>query len=133
MPESIEALMSGVWHWVSCQDVSGDSASNATSDVVMLETIEDRVNSRSSEWISLPLSVGGLMASGMRGIEEALADSCAELLATLAISSCDESVGVDREVGTKVGQSCSDPATESRRGLSLASIKLRLSREGLGA
>jgi hypothetical protein len=75
------------------------------------------------------------MTSGMGGIEEALADSRAELRDTSAISSCGcgESVGVDREVGTKVGQSRSDPATESRRGLSLASIKLRLCREGLGA
>jgi hypothetical protein len=73
------------------------------------------------------------MASGMGGIEEALADSRAELSAVSAISCCDESVGVDREVGTKVGQSRSDPATESRRGLSLASIKLRLFRDGLGA
>jgi hypothetical protein len=30
-----EAPMSGVWHCVSCQDVSGDSGSSATSDVVM--------------------------------------------------------------------------------------------------
>ena len=73
------------------------------------------------------------MASGIGGIEEALADSRAELHATSAISCCSEIVGVDREVGTKVGQSRSDPATESRRGLSLASIKLRLCREGLGA
>jgi hypothetical protein len=33
--ESTEAPMSGVWHCVSCQDVSGDSASNAASEVVM--------------------------------------------------------------------------------------------------
>ena len=33
--ESTEALMSGVWHCVSCQDVSGDSALNAASEVVM--------------------------------------------------------------------------------------------------
>lgn len=73
------------------------------------------------------------MVSGVGGIEEAPADNCAELRATSAISGGDESVGVDRGVGTKVGQSRSDPATESRKGLSLASIKLRLFREGLGA
>jgi hypothetical protein len=82
--------------------------------------------------MSLPLSVCGLIASGIGGIEEALADSRAELRVMSAISCCDESMGVDLEVGVKVGQSRSDPATESRRGLSLASSKLRLSREGLG-
>lgn len=125
--------MSGVWHCVSCQDVSGDSAANATSDVVMYEIIEDRVNSRSSDWTSLSLSGCGSVASGIGGTEEALADSRAELRVMSAISCCDESMGVDLEVGIKVGQSRSDPATESRRGLSLASSKLRLSREGLGA
>lgn len=44
-----EAPMSGVWHCVSCQDVSGDSASNAASDVVMHEVMEDLVSSRSPE------------------------------------------------------------------------------------
>lgn len=73
------------------------------------------------------------MASGIRGIEEALVESRTESHAVSAISGCDGSVGVDREVGSKVGHSRSDPATESRKGLSLASIKLRLFREGLGA
>lgn len=43
---SLEAPMSGVWLCVSCQDVSGDSASYAFSDVVMYEIVDDRVNSR---------------------------------------------------------------------------------------
>ena len=73
------------------------------------------------------------MVSGRGEKDEALAGSRAESHATSAILCCDESTGVDREVGTKVGQSRSDPATESRRGLSLALSKLRLSREGLGA
>lgn len=128
-----EAPIFGVWHCVSCQDLSGDSASKATSDVVMQEIIEDRDNSRSPEWMSLSLSACGSIASGRGGKEEELADSRAKLCSTSAIPYGDESKGVDRELGTKVGQSRSDPATESRRGLSLASSKLRLSREGLGA
>jgi len=83
--------------------------------------------------MSFSLSACGSIASGRGGEEEEMADSRAELRTTSAISGCDESVGFDREVGTRVGQSRSDPATESRRGLSLASSKLRLSREGLGA
>lgn len=66
-------------------------------------------------------------------IEEALADSRAESCAKSVISVCGGSMKDDRGVGTRVGQSRSDPETESRRGLSLASIKLRLSRDGLGA
>jgi hypothetical protein len=42
-------------------------------------------------------------------------------------------VGVDEDVGIKVGQSYSDSPRDSRRGLSLASIKQRLSLDGLGA
>ena len=73
------------------------------------------------------------MASGVAWVEEALADSRAKFCAKSVISVCGESMRDDRGVGTRVGQSRSDPETESRRGLSLASIKLRLSREGLGA
>ena len=42
-------------------------------------------------------------------------------------------MGVEEEVGINVGQSYSDSPRESRRGLSLASIKQRLSLDGLGA
>lgn len=48
-------------------------------------------------------------------------------------SGVDVSTEVDGEFGVKVGQPRSVPATEIRKGLSLASIKLRLSRDGLGA
>lgn len=68
----------------------------------------------------------------MTEIKDTLADSRAECLIKSVMSSWDDRTGVDCEVGTKVGQSRSDPATESRKGLSLASIKLRLSFEGLG-
>ena len=43
------------------------------------------------------------------------------------------SVGVEEDVGINVGQSNSDSPRESRRGFSLASIKQRLSLDGLGA
>ena len=69
----------------------------------------------------------------MAETKETLEGIRAELLTTSGMPVWDDSRGVDREVGTKVGQSRVDPATESRRGRSLASIKLRLSREGLGA
>jgi hypothetical protein len=42
-------------------------------------------------------------------------------------------VGVEEDVGINVGQSNSDSPRESRRGFSLASIKQRLSLDGLGA
>jgi hypothetical protein len=41
--------------------------------------------------------------------------------------------GVLAGLGLKLGHSCSDPATERRRGRSTASIKVRLSFDGLGS
>jgi ABC-type Fe3+-citrate transport system substrate-binding protein len=69
-------------------------------------------------------------------IEIALVDMVKELGVEPVIVAEDvvsPSAGVDEDVGIKVGQSHSDSPRESRRGLSLASIKQRLSLDGLGA
>lgn len=79
----------------------------------------------------------GAVGSGVVNTTEvALAEIRAENSVGTVIAVCsgvDMSTGLDGEFGVKVGQSRSVPATEIRRGRSLASIKPRLSRDGLGA
>jgi hypothetical protein len=69
-------------------------------------------------------------------IEVALVDTFKELGVESVIVANDVvslSVGVEEDVGINVGQSYSDSPRDSRRGRSLASIKQRLSLDGLGA
>jgi hypothetical protein len=76
-------------------------------------------------------------ASDIEEVRRALEDSRARVLFDSVVKSCDDdvstSVGVEREAGTRAGQSRSEPAMDSRSGRSLASIKLRLIRDGLWA
>lgn len=77
------------------------------------------------------------MTSGVEFvIEVALVDMLKELGVESVIVANDVvslSVGVEEEVGINVGQSNSDSPRDSLRGRSLASIKQRLSLDGLCA
>jgi hypothetical protein len=99
-----EATAFGVRCCISRHKVSDGWESNAASGVVMQEAIDERVNSRSPESSSLASACKSI-ASGMAEMKEALVDSRVEFLGTSVISARDDSTGVDREFGTKVGQS----------------------------
>lgn len=77
--------------------------------------------------------VVGALSVAKSDIEMALVENRAEVDAVSVIVASERSdtrTGVDADVGIRVGQSRLDP--DCRKGLSLASIKQRLSREGLG-